>query len=475
MTTFFQRFSLTVLLVSLALVRPASAAFNPHVVAAEAQWVVYADLNGLRGSTLGREIMATVQRQMPTPPPSVTGIEFDFQMLLATIGNVTAYGTNFSVNNTMIDGALVVEGTGELRRIAEGWLAQATLTNGKGVTEAKGLPFPGYMLGNELYVGFPTEPVILLSKSAAQLVKARDVFRGSAPSLAQTPGAPLAQLLAKSGNAYGVAAGILPAEAIGGTGPQARILQLVSSGILTLGEENQRTLAHGELNAKSASDAEKLLKIVQGLTAMASLTETNDRQLAEFLQSAVIERQDRIVTLDVSYSSERLAQMIQFATQRKQPTTSNAANFGTVLGEWKLDQAAPNTPPSAALLSDKVFASVHLTTGTTLTLTGQRGARGEKGGTAAIDCVEIFPMSGGAGLRFEAENMRLRGYMIRKAPFASGGFLIGHLGYFASAQFEFPGSEGDYMVKVRYLEETTGNTTLAVSVREPDAAAPLRR
>jgi hypothetical protein len=68
--------------------------------------------------------------------------------------------------------------------------------------------------------------------------------------------------------------------------------------------------------------------------------------------------------------------------------------------------------------------------------------------------------------------------MQRNAPFASGGMLIGHLGYFASAQFEFPGTEGDYMIKVRYLEESTGTTRLALSVREPGAAtqaAPATR
>jgi hypothetical protein len=179
------------------------------------------------------------------------------------------------------------------------------------------------------------------------------------------------------------------------------------------------------------------------------------------------------VSVDVSYASDRLAQMIQTATQQK-PAPSAIQQvpptFGTVLGEWKLEQAPPNTPPSAALLSERVIPSVHLVTGATLTVTGLRAQRGQ-GGTAAVDCVEILPMSGGPGLRFEAENMRLRGYVTRNAPFASGGQLIGHLGYFGSAQFEFPGTEGDYMVKVRYLEEAAGTTRLGLSLRDPRAPA----
>lgn len=461
------------LCVALLLALPARAAFNPHIVAADAQWVVYADVNALRNSVLGREFIATVQRQMPIPPPTALGIDFDLQRLLGTIGNVTAYGTNLSTNTKLVDGALLVEGTGELRRIAEGWLAQASLTKPNDVAESKEMPFPGYVVGRELFIGFPPEPVILLGKSAAHLVKARDVFRGNALTLAQASSSPLSQLVAKAGNAYGVAASVLPPDGITGTGPQARILQLIGSGIATLGESNQRTVAHADLIAKSDSNAEKLLKIMQGLTAMASLTETNDRNIAEFLQSAVVERRDRTVSVDVSYASDRLVQMLQTATQHKPAQTAVMQvppTFGTVLGEWKLDQAPPNTPPSAALLADHLIPNVHLVTGATLTIAGLRTQRGQ-GGAAAVDCVEVLPMSGGPGLRFEAENMRLRGYSTRNAPFASGGVLIGHLGGFATAQFEFPGTEGDYMIKVRYLEESAGTTQLSLSLRAPGASA----
>src|SRR4051812_26008588 len=134
------------LCLSLLFLAPARAAFNPHIVAADAQWVVYADLNGLRSSALGRELIASVQAQMPSFPPTAAGIEVDFQKLLATIGNVTAYGTNFSPKANLIDGALLIEGTGDLRKIAEGWLAQESLTPSNKIAETKDMPFPGYLI-----------------------------------------------------------------------------------------------------------------------------------------------------------------------------------------------------------------------------------------------------------------------------------------------------------------------------------------
>ena len=36
--------------------------------------------------------------------------------------------------------------------------------------------------------------------------------------------------------------------------------------------------------------------------------------------------------------------------------------------------------------------------------------------------------------------------------------------------FEFPGEDGDYVIRVRYLEETPGKTTLSVNVRNPEPA-----
>jgi len=41
---------------------------------------------------------------------------------------------------------------------------------------------------------------------------------------------------------------------------------------------------------------------------------------------------------------------------------------------------------------------------------------------------------------------------------------------YGTAQFEFPGEDGDYVIRVHYLEETPGKTTLSVSVKDPEPA-----
>lgn len=479
MNTCFRRLAVTAfLLLPFCLSR---AAFNPAIVAADAKWVVYADLNALRESTLGKEFIAAGKKNLDASP-GTSGIKFDVDQLFAAVGNVTAYGSNFSAKAEAIDGALVIEGTGFLRKIAEGWAAQATLTKPERFKEVTGLPFPAYSLGNEMVVGFPVEPVILISKSTPHLVKAWEVFRGDRGSLAKAATSPLARLLAKAGSAYGVAASVVPSEQViamlsaKNQGPQARIFELTDTGMFSIGEEGQRTVAQAELVAKSSGAANKLLKIVQGLLAMISLTENNDRQLAEFLASAVAEKQGQSVILEMSYSSDRLVQMMQSSQQRAltgpakralSPALS-PATFGRVVEEWKLDKGAAGAAADAVTLSSHSIPNVRLVTGSVVALSSQR----KSGGNTFIDRIEIFPMAGGPGLRFKMENMRLMGYSTinRKLPSSERVKLVGSVRPFAVAQFEFPGEEGDYMVHVHYVEEAAGTTTLALSVKDPQSA-----
>ncbi len=452
---------------------PAYAALDPGIVGADAKWVVFLDVNELRDSALGKELIGIVQKHVQSEM-SNRSVQLDFTKTLASIGTVTAYGANFSRDANLLDGSLVIRGTTDLRKIAEALVVQATVTTPERVTELKDFPFDAYAIGGQVIVAFPPEPIILVSKSKPQLLKALAVFRGTDPSLAQTPSSPLRALLPAAGHSYVVAASLMPTEKwASADGPQTRMLKMVQSSSLTLGEDGPRTAAHVRLSADSDDNADKLHKIVQGLAAVAALAETGDKQLTEFLQSAVVEKQNRTVTVHLAYATDRLVQMIQNAQSSAKPAATPSlpgttpANAGKVVAEWKPDQAPANTAPGAALLATRTIENVHLVNGATVSLVGRRDLKG----TAIFDCVEIAPMPGtGSPLRFEAENMRLRGYRIQNAPYASHGKFIALQGSFGSAQFEFPGEDGDYVIRVRYLEETPGRTTLSVNVRNPEPA-----
>ena len=469
---------------------PVRADFNPATVASDAQWVVAVDVNQLRESSLGKGLLDILQRRLAPSAAengqiaggaqgdlpsgfSVGAVQLNFLKLSEMIDTITAYGSNFSRDPKLIDGVLVLRGTADLRKIAEAAAIQGNVAMPDRVKELKDMPFEAYEIGGEVIIAFPPEPVILVSKSRSQLIKARDVARGVAPSLAQTPSTPLAGLLASPGHPFVTVASAIPAEQLfPANGPQARLLQLVDSGMVTLGEDEPKTVAYLKLVATSTDTADKLLKIVQGMVAMASLAETTDNDLKAFLESAMVESKDRAVILHLSYPSARIIQMAQTLQNRTNPPPPgppapprDPVAPGLVGAEWTLGQAAPGAVAGADLRAEHAVEDVRLVNGATISLTGRR----DRSGAAIFDDVEITPASGaGPALRFEAENMRLQRYRVMNAPYASHGKVIALNGSYGVAQFEFPGEDGNYRIRVRYLEQPPGKTTMSVTVRNPN-------
>lgn len=475
---------LALLPLPLLLTGVARAEFNSAYVSSDAQWVVSVDFNELRNSALGKELISFARSQaivQNTPGaeqipiiPIHGSLSLNFDKVVETLGSAVSYGTNFSKNLTQMDGALVLQGTPDLRKILEAMALQATLTMPEQVKEVTDLPFPAYSIGGELFVGFPSEPVIVASKSKARLVKARDVVRGAAPSLASASSTShLSGLVANPGNTIFLAASVAPADGFfPANQPQTRMLQLVSSGMMSLSEDASRTVSRLRLEGSSDENADKLVKIVQGMVAMGSLAETTDVDLKAFLQSSTVEKTGRTVSMNLAYSSERIVEMVQnIEKQGKSAVAASAPpppppSFGKMVGEWPLDKAPAGAIAGPDLLAEHTIDNVSLAYGATITLSFRR----DKTGLAVVDNVEIFPASGtGAPLRFEAENMRLRGYKVQNAAYASRGKMIAAVGSTGTAQFEFPGEDGSYRMVVHYMEQTAGRTALTVSIKNPEA------
>jgi hypothetical protein len=449
----------------------AHAALNPALVSADARWMVHADLDGLRTTTLGQELVAAIEKAQAGATGGTIGL--DVAKVLKTIGSLTAYGTNLTPDPKDIDGALIAQGTADLRKIGESLLLQGTIAEPKVFSEVTDLPFPAYAITSpppprgqapkmELIIAFPPEPMVIISKSRVQLLKAHEVARGTAPSLAQAAGSPLGRFAPGATGAYLFAASVVPTENVfPENAPQTRMLRLASAGALALGERGENTFARAELLASSGSNADKLTKILQGMVAALSLAETTDKQLAEFINSTSVARSGDTVKLDLAYSSARLATMVQsLRASMEQPPARKSApaapiTAGRTLDEWTATASAAandNDPASAnaAATATRTIENVELKNGSTLTL----GWRANGGRGARYHRVEITSAAGGAPLVFRSETMQ-----------------AGNNRGAQTARFSFPGADGAYTLKITYANDPTGKAAYAVSVREPRAAA----
>lgn len=451
------------------------AAFNPAVVAGDAQWVVYMDLNALRSSVVGKELVATMQKQTQQADMPVD-LRLNVDKIVATIGSITAYGANLVPDPNKLDGALVIQGTADFRKIAEGMLVQMNLSQPKAFAEEPGMPFSTYRVQGQVLISFPPEPIVIISKSKPQLTKAYDVFRGNAPSLAKTPTSALTPLLRGSDGALLVAASTIPADVRNlPDGPQTRFVQLVEAGGLHLREVGPKTAAHLELLAADNSAADKLQKVVDGSVAVLSLVDSLDPDIKEFLQSTQVGRRERAVSLDLAYSSERLVTLLREAMAPKpakevgvvSQASSNGRPEPKVVSTWTLEPPAQGAAPVEATIAARTTEHVQLTTGSIVSLAARRQGQGNPNGSGRFDVVEITPAAGGAPLRFEAENMRLSRYNSVTEASASGRRVIALSATNGHASFEFPGAEGDYTVTVRYLDRADAKTTFTVTVQDP--------
>ncbi len=440
----------------------ASAALNPALVSADARWLVHADLNALRRTALGQELASAIQKAQAGATAGTIGL--DVAKALTTLGTFTAYGTNLTPDPKDIDGALIAQGTADLRKIAESLLLQGTIAEPKVFAEVTDLPFPAYAIGSppapgsapkmELIIAFPPEPMIVLSKSRVQLLKALEVVRGNAPSLARSPGSPLGRFAAGATDAYLFAASVVPAEAMfPENAPQTRMLRLAQAGAIALGERGENTFAHAELLASSATNADKLTKILQGMTAALSLAETTDQQLAEFINATSVTRAGDTVKLDLAYSSARLtamAQSLRASMEKPAPRAPEApapTPSARIIAEWTATASDPaGSDPTPAT---HTIENVALENGSTITLNwrpnGGRGTRPHR--------VEITPAQGGAPLVFRSDMMR-------------SGNNRGAI----TAHFQFPGADGAYTLKIAYANDPAGKAAYAVSVRAPRPA-----
>ncbi|MEO6004342.1 MAG: hypothetical protein ABIZ04_19535 [Opitutus sp.] len=442
------------------------AALDPKIVSADARWLLHVDFNLLRQSEIGRSLLETAMKNHA--PENNSTVHVDFQKVLATVGRATAYGANFAHDPQLIDGTLVVEGTADLRKIAEGYVAQAMLSTPDSITEIKDLPFEAYAVGKDVFVGFPKEQIILVSKVKAQLTRAYELYQGKGASMAKASASPLRDLVPSSPDGFLVAASVVPGDSVAPeAGPHARLMRLAQSASVNIGEKDKLTFAHVKLLADSADTADKLQKIVQGLTAMASLANTENHDLEQFMKSVTVEKQNLAVLLRLSYPSEQLSGMIKTLQQDQTRVVHNGPSAaGKMIAEWKADQDLGGNEPTENNRAVHAVENIHLAAGAILRFTG----RSEGSEPARLDYVEIEPRGGGSALKFEAEYMKLSRYRAEDWSAASGGKAIVVRAGTGVAELQFPGAPGDYTLKVHYFDEADGKCTFTVRIEDPAAS-----
>lgn len=182
------------------------------------------------------------------------------------------------------------------------------------------------------------------------------------------------------------------------------------------------------------------MKILEGMTSMLSLAESNDRHLAAFLESTTVTREGERVVLRLDYSAARLVEMV--TNLRQSATAPEPREVKLVTGQAITEWTAHEGEENGEGLSYRTIENVPLTTGVLINFGRAPGAPRN----VRFERVEITPTAGGPPLVFRPDFMRHRGAML---------------------QMPFPGADGTYTLRVGYVYGQEKNARLAVGLEDP--------
>lgn len=273
-----------------------AATLPKNQVAADAKWLLHLDLQNLRRTQVGEFLTKNLLEKASGELKDKIGI--DVGALVQKISHVTAYGTEFAKNPEK-NGVLMVQMDAEAQKILEGVLAAQLLADSKGaVTKEQQGASALYSVHNEIFLSLEPNHLAILGKSANQIDKAKSVLAGKSPSLKNSdafsdfPPAPDAFFF------LAVAEGFNDAAAVP---PQAQVLKMAEGGQLVIGEQTEKLFLSLALKSKTAEVTEQIQQVFEGIRAMVSLGQAENKDLQELVKSIKVAAKNKIVTVNAEF------------------------------------------------------------------------------------------------------------------------------------------------------------------------------
>jgi len=256
-----------------------------------ANWALHADVDAFRNSTLGKLLLAELKAQGIEEKMQGFAAIFSFNPL-ADLRGVTLYGKGQDRNNAVaiIDGKFNPDTLLNVIR----WNPQYQEIPYEGVTLHRWLNEDNKKdtTTDQLMYGYIHDGQrVVISSGLDALKQAVSTLKGSP---AGTSTGLLNQIPQAAGGTYLqiVATGI---GDIVGQDPKAAILRQADSLNLAAGEVTEKVFIGLRLQGQSPEVAENILKMAQGVVAMAQLAVQEQPKLSELAKSVNISREDKTV------------------------------------------------------------------------------------------------------------------------------------------------------------------------------------
>lgn len=294
---------------------------QPAHIAADARWLVHLDTEALLATTVGQTLAREALDPKLAEVASALKFHLNFDFDWRRIRSLTLYGWEYG-GPERLRGVLLVDTDLDLVAAFERALqkqAEWGRAQDGDLQLLEGGPQPLYCIKEDLYVALQPGAPAVMGKARRTTLRARSVLVGGAPNLHTAPG------LANLANAGPGEFLLVAAEGFGAAAPdapQARVLKMADTLRFSLAETAGQLQAALTLGARSAETAQQMQQVIQGMTALVALSQTDNADLQKLVSGLRASVNDRQLQLSLTLPAADVAAKIAEDQRRKRGQTT---------------------------------------------------------------------------------------------------------------------------------------------------------
>jgi hypothetical protein len=293
-----------ILMAALALTTTAVAgSLNNEQIGADAKWVLYLDIDGFRATRVGDYFIKEVIGKKIAHAQDELKQHLNFDLDLSKISSVTVYGTDYQQPKS--NAVLLIKTSLNVQGLVDAAMLLSANADTNQPAPIKRIEKDGvtiYLVHNAVCLSIQPENLVVVSQSPEATAKAVAVLTGKSASLASSSTFTEFPEMKKAFFFLGMAEGFSSDAALP---PQAKILQMADGGCLVLGEKADQLFLNLALKAKTAEVVTQMQQVIQGLIALATLGQPDNKDLMELTQSVKVSTTDKVVSVSAEYPVDK--------------------------------------------------------------------------------------------------------------------------------------------------------------------------
>lgn len=270
-----------------------------------AKWLLHIDFDQFRASRFGQFLINDViVKQVEAAKAQGNSFlsNMDVVKIITQVHSLTAYGTSFDTGEN-IDGVLLLQVEPETRKILEGAAAGMLLQGDGPLTKTNEDGLTLYSLQEQFFASPQEKGVIVFSKSKAKLKTAVALLAGKGKSLAHSKTFTDFPPIKDSFILLAVAEGFQDNLHIP---PEAKVLKQADGARIVLGERNSNVFLNLALKAKDSEVVTQIQQVVEGIVALGTLSQSENKELQQLVQSVKVVATDKVLSVNAAYPVDSL-------------------------------------------------------------------------------------------------------------------------------------------------------------------------